>query len=140
MHEPPDSDGTDVEYEITRADSVLGYGGVVLGDDGGLRVIPEHQALTAAIPRWVELPAHQADTVDACLAFAAHEHPAVRAACVVALGDLARRYGRVAQRERVVRAIELGLRDRDKDVRGVATQSADILEQALGWQISRPVV
>jgi hypothetical protein len=140
MHEPPDSDDTDPEYETTHADSVLGYGGVVLGDDGVLHVMPEHQALTAAIPRWVELPAHEAATVDACLEFAAHDHPAVRAACAAAFGDLARRYGRLTQRERVVRAIELGLRDRDNDVRGAATRSADILEQALGWRISRPVV
>ena len=40
----------------------------------------------------------------------------------------------------VVRAIELGLRDRDDDVRDAATRSADLIEEALGWRISRPVV
>ena len=140
MHEPPDSDDTDVEYETTHADSVLGYSGIVLGENGRLHAMPEHQALAAAIPRWVELPDHEADTVGACLEFAAHDHPLVRAACVAAFGDLARRYGRLAQRARVVRAVELGLRDHDDDVRRAASRSADILEQALGWRVSRPVV
>ena len=138
MHDPRDPDDLDVEYETTHADSVLGYGGVVLGIDGVLHAMPEHEALAAAIPRWVELPAHEADTLNACLHFAGHDHPAVRAACAAGFGDLARRYGRLAQRARVVRAVQLGLRDRDHDVRGAAARSADILEHTLGWPISRP--
>ena len=135
----PDSDDTN-EYETTYADSVLGYGGIALGPDGVARAMPEHQALAAAIPRWVELAEHKADTLDACLQFAAHDHPAVRSASVAALGALARRYGQLGERQRVVHAIELGLRDRNEDVRGAASRTADILEAALGWRISRPVV
>jgi hypothetical protein len=140
QHEPPESDDARAEYDSAHADSVLGYGGIVLGADGVPRPMPEHEALAAAIPRWVELADHEADTLGACLDVAAHDHPAVRAAAVAAFGELARRYGRLAERARVVRAIELGLRDRDDGVRGAATRSAAIVEQTLGWRISRPVV
>jgi len=85
-------------------------------------------------------PRHESDTLDACLGFASQDHPAVRAAAAAAFGDLERHYGRLAERERVVRAIELGLRDRDDDVRGAASRSADFVEASLGWRISRPVV
>jgi hypothetical protein len=139
-HESPEMGDEDDEFDTTYAESGLMAGGVALGADGVTRPLPEHEALAFAIPQWVLLRGHQSDTLDACLGFAAHDHPAVRAAAAAAFGDLARRHGRLAHRERVVRAIELGLRDRDDDVRGAASRSADIVEAALGWRISRPVV
>jgi hypothetical protein len=139
-HEPPEMDDSDDELETGYGESVLMAGGVIVGADGIARPLPEHEAIAGAIPQWVLLPKHEADTLDACLGFAAHDHPAVRAAAAAAFGDLVRRYGRLAERERVVRAIELGLRDRDDDVRGAASRSAGIVEAALGWRISRPVV
>ena len=139
-HEPPDSDDAPDEYDLVHADSVLGYSGVILGADGVARPMPEHEALAGAIPHWVELADHEADTLGACLEFAAHDHPTVRAAVVTAFCELARRYRRLTERPRVVRAIELGLRDRDDDVRYAAARSADIIEETLGWRISRPAV
>ena len=141
MPEPPDPDETedgDDEYDTTYAKSVLAYGGVVSGPDGKLHTMPEHEALAGAIPQWVELAQHEADALDACLEFASHDHPVVRAASVAAFGDLADRYGRLGQRERVVRAIELALRDRDEDVRAAAARSAAFVEQTLGWRVARP--
>jgi hypothetical protein len=138
-HEPPEM-GDDAECDTIYAESALGAGGITVGADGIARPLPEHEALAGAIQQWVLLAEHESDTLDACLGFAAHDHPAVRAAAVAAFGDLARRYGRLAERARVVRSVELGLRDRDDDVRGAASRSADILEATLGWRISRPVV
>ena len=137
-NEHPDSDDTLEEDERTYAQSVLGFSGVLLGPHGAVRPMPDHEALAGAIPQWVLLPEHEAETLDACLGFAAHDHPAVRAAAVAAFGALTGRYGRLDRREQVVRAIELGLRDRDTDVRDAASRSADIVWQALGWQVSRP--
>ena len=139
-HESPETGDDDDAFDSAYAESGLMAGGVTIGADGLARPLPEHEALAYAIPQWVLLPGHESDTLDACLGFAAHEHPAVRTAAAAAFGDLARRYGRLGQRERVVRAIELGLRDRVDDVRGAAARSADIVETALGWRISRPVV
>ena len=140
QHERPNSDDARSEYDSVHADSALGYAGIVLGSDGVPGPMPEYDALAAAIPQWVKLAGHEADTLGACLEFATHDHPTVRAATLSAFGELARHYGRLAQRGRVVRAIELGLRDRDDDVRDAATRSADLIEEALGWRISRPVV
>ena len=139
-YESPEMGDEDDEFDTSFAESGLMAGGVTIGADGVARPLPEHEALAFAIPQWVQLPAHESDTLDACLGFAAHDHPAVRAAATAAFGELAGRYGRLAEQERVVRAIELGLRDRDADVRGAAARSADIVEAALGWRISRPVV
>ena len=139
-HESPHLGDEDDEFDTACAESGLMAGGVTIGADGVARSLREHEALAFAIPQWVMLPGHESDTLDACLGFAAHDQPAVRAAATAAFGDLARRYGRLAERERVLRAIELGLRDRDDDVRGAAARSADIVEAALGWRISRPVV
>ena len=139
-HELPDMGDEDDEFDSAYADSGLMAGGVTIGADGVARPIPEHEALAYAIPQWVLLPGQESDTLDACLGLAAHDHPAVRAAAAAAFGDLARCYGRLGERDRVVRAIELGLRDRDDNVRGAAARSADIVEAALGWRISRPVV
>ncbi|HUQ84470.1 MAG TPA: hypothetical protein VM076_25170 [Gemmatimonadaceae bacterium] len=138
-HDPPDSDdeGDDEDDEFdTYAASGLMAGGVTIGPDGVARPMPEHQALAAAIPQWVLLPEHEADALAACLGFASHDHPVVRGAAVAAFGNLAVRYGRLENRERVVQAIELALRDREADVRDAAFRSATLLRQTLGWQFS----
>ena len=128
QHEPPDFDDASAQYHSVYTDSVLGYGGVVLGADGIPRPMPEHEALAGAIAHWVQVADHEADALGACLEFATHDHPTVRAAAVAAFGDLVRRYGRLGERDRVVRAIERGLRDGDNDVSSVATRSADVIE------------
>lgn len=138
QHEPPDSDDARGEYDSVHVDSVVGYGGIVLGVDGVARPMPEHEALAAAIPQWVKLGGHEADTLAACLEFATHDHPTIRAATLSAFGGLARRYGRRARARRA--GGRAGLRDRDDDVRGAAPRSADLIEEALGCRISRPVV
>src|SRR5688500_15815700 len=104
MRHEPSGTGDDDQFDTTYAESGLMAGGVRVGADGVAHPMPEHEALAFAIPQWVLLPGHESDTLDACLWFAAHDHPAVRAAAAAAFGDLARRYGRLAQRERVVRA------------------------------------
>ena len=50
QHERPNSDDARAEYDAVHADSVLGYGGIVLGSDGLPRPMPEYEALAAAIP------------------------------------------------------------------------------------------
>jgi hypothetical protein len=140
-HEPPEmDDDDDDEFDTIYAESVLGASGITVGADGIACPLPMHEAIAHAIPHWVLLPEHESDTLEACLEFAVHDHPAVRAAATAAFGDLARRYGRLAERGRVARAVELGLRDPDDDVRAAASRSADILEATLDWRISRPVV
>ena len=121
------------EREPRVLKSVLGYGGVVLNTDGTSQPMPEHQAIAAAIPNWVPLADHERDTLDACLKFATHHHPTVRAAAITAFGDLVVRYGRLGERERVLRAIALGLRDDDEAVRDAASRSGELVKQRLGW-------
>jgi hypothetical protein len=102
--------------------------------------VPEHEAITAAMPQWVRRPEHRAAAEAFCLDLAAHPHPRVRAAVLEALGELATRYRQFDQRERVVRALELGLRDRDAEVRDAAAAATTTTERLLGWRVSRPVV
>ena len=129
---------SDDEHETTYIESGLMAAGITVGPDGISQPVPQHEAIATAIPLWVRLREHEAETLSVCLRLTSHGHPAVRAAAVAAFGDLARRYGRLAERERVERAIELGLRDRDSDVRGAASRSADTVEARLGWTIERP--
>jgi hypothetical protein len=46
-HDTSDSDDTPDEYETAYAESALGYGGIVLGSDGVLRPMPEHEAIAS---------------------------------------------------------------------------------------------
>ena len=135
--QPPDPDSPD-KQRTKHFDSLLGYGGVIIDSAGFSHPMPEHEAIAGAIPYWVTLPEHEADTLDSCLQFATHDHPAVRAAAIEAFGELARRYGRLGEHDKVVRAIELGLRDVDDQVRGAAARSGDMVQAKLGWRISRP--
>jgi hypothetical protein len=100
-HEPPEmDDDDDDEFDTIYAESVLGASGITVGADGIACPLPMHEAIAHAIPHWVLLPEHESDTLEACLEFAVHDHPAVRAAATAAFGDLARRYGRLAERGR----------------------------------------
>ncbi len=90
QHDPRDSDDARGKYDSVHADSVLGYGGIALAADGVARPMPEHESLAAAMPQWVKLAGHEADTLAVCLEFATHDHPAVRAATLSAVAGCAR--------------------------------------------------
>ena len=79
-HEPPAMGDGDDEYDTIYVESATRGRRHQVGRRRHCAPLPEHEALAGAIPQWVLLPEHEADTLDACLGFAAHDHPAVRAA------------------------------------------------------------
>jgi hypothetical protein len=112
--------------------SVLGCGGVLVDTAGVARPLPDHEALAAAIPEWVPRADHAVDALHNCLVLATHVHPTVRAAALAAFGELARREEFLGERSRVVRALKLGLRDPDPDVRAAAARATVLVEERLG--------
>ena len=135
MNERPDADNASDEHYVSFFPSLLGYGGIRMDADGNSTDFPEHEALLAAIPMWVTVDEHEDDALDLCLEFAAHPLAEVRAAAVTAIGDLARRYGRLKQHERVSGTLRHALADADADVRQAATRSLQTLEETLGWNL-----
>ena len=128
---------------VGRTESAIGWMAIAfdVNADGMQPVeVPEHEAITAAMPHWVREPKHRSQAEALCLQLASHGDPRVRAAVLHAFAELAARYGRCDSGARVKLAIALGLRDRDEDVRGRAGAAATTVEQALGWRLPRPVV
>lgn len=136
MHPEPPTSGVTYRSFV----SLVGHAGVIIDANGDTQPLPEHEALAAAIPQWVQHADQEADCLRTCLALTTHEHPTVRAAAFSAFGELARRSGRLGERTRVVPTLEIGLRDRNEEVRDAATRSAVLVEASLGWQIARPDV
>lgn len=133
MTEQPDHDNASHEHYESFAPSVLGFG--ALRGEGKGTAVPEHEVLATAIPMWVTVDEHADDALDLCLEFATHLHAAVRLAAVTAIGDLARRHGRLEQQERVSRTLRQALGEADADVRQAAARSCRILREDLGWDL-----
>jgi hypothetical protein len=72
-----------------------------------------------------------------CVQLARHRSAHVRGAAVLALGHLARRFGRLDP-QRVRRLVEIALHDPNEHVRRQAAIAADDLATFLAWEFERP--
>ena len=73
-----------------------------------------------------------------CTRLAFHPSPVVRAAALLSIAHLARRFGQLCE-VRVRPLVEAGLADADAEVRGQADDAADDIEVYLKWRVTRPV-
>lgn len=120
------------EYEVVHFDSVLGWGGMVIGPDGQGQPMPEAEALAAVIPDFVGVPEHLLDNAVAiCLDALGRPELPVRIAALQAFAEIARRYRYLPQRETVIDAVENARRDPAAEVRQVAAATAQALQEAL---------
>lgn len=123
-----DSGGPD-DYDVVHYDSVLGWGGIVIGPDGFGWPMDEVEALAGAIPAWVNIPEHLEDAVGICLEVVSRPEAVVRTAALAAFAAIARRYGRMPQRDAVARAVANARRDPEAAVRAAASEAAQALAQ-----------
>jgi len=122
---PDDSE----EYEVVYLDCALGWGGMEIGPDGYGHPMPEAEALTLAISEWVNIPEHLEDAVAICLRVLDRPEPAMRASALAAFSAIARRYGRLPQRDAVTRAVDRIRSDMDPAVRRIAADTAHVLAE-----------
>ena len=123
-----DSDAAE-EYDETCIESTLGWGGMVIGPDGIGRPMPEHEALIAAIPEWVGISEHHDQAVQICIEVLERPEDEVRLAAVAAIGEVARRYGRLPNRTAARAAVIGALDDPSPDVRTAAAATLGLIDQ-----------
>jgi hypothetical protein len=117
------------EYEETYMESALGWGGMIIGPDGIGRPMPEDEALTVAIPEWVGIPEHLDDAVQIYIEVLGRPEQSVRLAAVTALGEVARRYGRLPDRTNARGAVMRALTDPSSEVRTAAAATLGLIDQ-----------
>lgn len=97
-------------------------------DPAELLEIPVSLSLYDSNPKWVQL---------VCFGLSAHAHPVVRGNAVLALGHLARRFGKLDFEDVVKSVVEEAFHDSDDYVRGQADAAADDIEQFTDCRIGR---
>jgi hypothetical protein len=117
------------EYQETYMESALGWGGMIIGPDGIGRPMPEDEALIAAIPDWVGIPEHLNDAVQIYIQVLGRPEQSVRLAAVIAIGEVARRYGRLPHRTNARGAVMRALTDPSPEVRTAAAATLGLIDQ-----------
>ena len=117
------------EYEETYMESALGWGGMIIGPDGIGRPMPEDEALTAVIPEMVGTPEQLDDDVRIFLEVLGRPEQSVRLAAVIAIGEVARRYGRLPDRTNARGAVMRVLTDPSPEVRTAAAATLGLIDQ-----------
>ena len=117
------------EYQERYIESALGWGGMIIGPDGIGRPTPESEALTAAIPEWVGIPEHLDDAVRIYIKVLGRPEQSVRLAAVIAIGKVARRYGRLPDRTNARGAVMRALTDPSLEVRTAAAATLGLIDE-----------
>lgn len=124
----PDARDDPDGYEYIYIGSALASGGVILNPDGSGRSMSEAEALAAAMPQWIEIPEHLDDAVRTYVAAMSRPENFVRLAAVTAIGEVARRYGRVPRRQDARAAVLRALDDADPEVRAAGTAALALID------------
>ena len=122
-----DPDGAE-EYEEIHVGSTIGWGGMIIGPDGIGRPMPEVDALLMAIPGWVGNAKHLDQAVRIYMEVLDRPEAAVRRAAVTAIGDVARRHGRLPHRQEAREAVTRALHDVIADVRAAAGTALRLID------------
>lgn len=125
--DPDDTEG----HEVTYIGTTLGWGGIAIGSDGVGYPVPEHEALIAAIPQWVNLPEHLDDATRIYVEVLQRPEAAVRLAAVRAIGAVVRRYGRLPRPVEARVAVAHATNDTDLDVRNEAAATLSEIERLI---------
>jgi hypothetical protein len=120
------------EYDYTYAESVLGWGGTIIGPDGIGEPMPDAEALAFAIPLWVDVPEHIENAVSIYLDVMSRPEAAIRNAAITAIGALVYRYGRLPHEARVRQIVREALADSSAEVSAAAAATSDIIRNVLG--------
>lgn len=120
------------EWDYTYIESTLGWGGMIVGPDGIGMPLPEHEALTAAIPLWVNIPEHLDSAVSIYVDVMSRPEVGVRLAAISAIGDIVRKYGRLPHEAQARRAISIAQNDTNPEVAAAAVATSSIVDKVLG--------
>lgn len=113
-------------YDEVSVERTLGYGGMIIRDGVGVPM-SEEEALSLAIPDWLESVNEVPAIVNLCLKALQLDHPGVRVVALNAFAVLAGRVEVLPSREAVDRKVQESVEDKDPAVRAAARHALKAL-------------